>query len=111
MKTSTKVLIGVGAVTILGSATVIAVSEKLIGKISSKKNRYKIKHFITDHMGGNEKMLSIVDDLTDEDVSALLNFADKLRQSKKQVVSYGENVKEITEEVKNRLHHFFEELI
>lgn len=106
MKTSTKVSIGVGLVAVAGVATAAVVSDKLVTKIRYVSNRFKVKKFVADKFDGNESLLSVVDELSDQDIDNVMKVLKKVKLGKKQVSVYGENVKEATENVKDKLQDF-----
>jgi len=66
-------------------------------------NRWKIKKFVSDKFDGNETLLGVVDNLSDTDINNVMNVVKKVKKGKKQVSVYGNNVKETTETVKEKL--------
>ena len=67
MKTSTKVTIGLSIAAAASVATAVVVSGKVIEKIHHIGNRTKVKKFVYDKFDGNEKVLDVVDHLSDND--------------------------------------------
>lgn len=111
MRTSTKVAIGVSVISVAAIATGAVISGKLIDKVSYAKKRRKVKGFVEDNLGGNAKILDIVDNLSDGDLDHLFKVVDKVKDSKKQISVYGNNLKDTTSEVKNRLMDFVGDLM
>ena len=64
--------------------------------------------FVDDKFNGNEKLLGVVDDLTDKDLDALLGVMKKVKDSRHKVSVYGDNVKDATENVKDKLTSFID---
>ncbi|WP_217956271.1 hypothetical protein [Enterococcus gallinarum] len=112
MKTSTKVTIGLSIAAIAGISTAVVVSDKVVNKVVNKVrfacNRHKVKKFVDDKFNGNEKLLGVVDDLTDKDLDALLGVMKKVKDSRHKVSVYGDNVKDATENVKDKLTSFID---
>ena len=102
MKTSTKLSIGVGVIAVTGIVTAAVVSDKVLTKVRYASNRWKIKKFVSDKFDGNETLLGVVDNLSDKDIN-VMNVVKKVKKGKKQVSVYGNNVKETTETVKEKL--------
>lgn len=103
MKTSTKLSIGVGVVAVTGIVTAAVVSDKVLTKVRYASNRWKIKKFVSDKFDGNETLLGVVDNLSDKDINNVMSVVKKVKKGKKQVSVYGNNVKETTETVKEKL--------
>lgn len=108
MKKSTKVLIGVGTTVAISGAVIYAVSDSLIGAVSGVKNRYKVKQFVQDSLNGNEKILDIVDDLSDDEIASVANIIGKIKEGRQKITVTGNNVKEATDEAKRVLMNFVE---
>lgn len=108
MKTSTKVMIGLSIAAIAGISTAVVVSDKVVNKVRFACNRHKVKKFVDDKFNGNEKLLGVVDDLTDKDLDALLGVMKKVKDSRHKVSVYGDNVKDATENVKDKLTSFID---
>ncbi len=106
MKTSTKVTIGLSVAAIAGIATAAVVSEKVISKVHSMSNRRKVKRFVDDKFNGNETLLGFVDNLEDKDIDSFMKVAKKVNNGRDQIVEYGHNVKDVTENVKNKITNF-----
>ncbi|HIY57801.1 MAG TPA: hypothetical protein H9829_06340 [Candidatus Tetragenococcus pullicola] len=104
MKTSTKISIGLGVTAAAGVVTAVVISDKVINKVQTLKNRHQVKSFVQDKFNGNETLLDIVDHLDDKDIASLIKVSDKVKAGKQSVTSYGENIKETTENVKDKLY-------
>lgn len=66
---------------------------------------------MNDKFGGNEKLLSIVDKLSDDELDSMMDVLGKVKDSGKKISSYGESLKDSTENVKDRLFSFIDELM
>ncbi|WP_122645483.1 hypothetical protein [Enterococcus mediterraneensis] len=108
MKTSTKVTIGLSIAAAAGIATAAIVSDKLVNKVKHCTNRRKVKKFVDDKFHGNEQLLGVVDDLSDDDLDSLMDIMDKIKKSRKKISVYGENVKDTTEMLKDKLTGFID---
>jgi lipopolysaccharide export LptBFGC system permease protein LptF len=106
MKTSTKVTIGLSVAAIAGIATAAVVSEIVISKVHSMSNRRKVKRFVDDKFNGNETLLGFVDNLEDKDIDSFMKVAKKVNNGRDQIVEYGHNVKDATENVKDKITNF-----
>ena len=108
MKNSTKgLLIGLGATVVVGTI-IVSSSEKALQKIESYMNRKRAKDFIKEKLNGNDDALSVVDQLSDEEISNLLKIVDKIGNLKGKINVYGDNVKDMAEDVKHTLHGYTE---
>lgn len=111
MKTSKKLSIGLGLTAIASISVAVVASEKIIEKISHVANRCKVKKIVNDTFNGNEKLLTIVDDLSDDELASILNVLEKVKDSRERMTEYGDSVKDNAENLKNRFMSFVEELI
>ncbi|WP_035054684.1 hypothetical protein [Carnobacterium pleistocenium] len=101
MKDSTKaLLVGVGTIFAVG-AVIVASSNMAMEKLESKINRKRARYFVKEKLKGNEKAMSVVDDLSDMEVANLLNVVDKVSDLKGNVSSYGNHFKETTHDFKD----------
>ena len=111
MKTSTKVTIGLTVAAAASVATTVIVSGKVIEKIHHLTTRSKVKKFVNDKFDGNEKFLDIVDHLSDNDLDSLMGILKKIKSGKKKISVYGDSLKGSTEDVKDRLLHFIDNMM
>ena len=111
MKTSTKVTIGLTVAAAASVATTVIVSGKVIEKIHHLTTRSKVKKFVNDKFDGNEKLLDIVDHLSDNDLDSLIGILKKIKSGKKKISVYGDSLKGSTEDVKDRLLHFIDNMM
>lgn len=111
METTKKISIGLGIAAIASVSVAVLASEKIAKKIYHVSNRCKAKKLVNDKFNGNEKLLSIVDDLSDDELDSILNVLAKVKDSREKIADYGESVKDSAENVKNRFMTFIEELI
>ncbi|MGM0240844.1 hypothetical protein [Enterococcus sp. AZ103] len=92
MKTCTK--IGIGALTIAGAYATINCSEKILGKFEREVTRYKTKKVVKDKFNGNEKLLDIVDDLSDSELDSLNQIIKNVKTSREKVKEMGKKIKD-----------------
>ncbi|WP_165005610.1 MULTISPECIES: hypothetical protein [unclassified Enterococcus] len=111
MKTSTKVTIGLSVAAAASVATAVVVSGKVIEKIHHMTNRTKVKKFVNDKFDGNEKLLDVVDHLSDSDLDSLMGILAKIKSGKKKISVYGDSLKGSTEDVRERLMHLVEKMV
>ena len=111
MKTSTKVTIGLGVAAAASVATAVVVSGKVIEKIHHLTNRAKVKKFVNETFDGNEKLLDIVEHLSDSDLDSLMGILAKIKSGKKKISVYGDSLKGSTEDVKERLLHYVDKIM
>lgn len=110
MKTSTKVTIGLSIAAIASIASVAIASDKLADVVRHKKDRYKVKKFVDDKFNGNPKLMSVVDNLSDDDLDSLMGIMKKIKDSRHQISVYGDNIKDSTDNMKDKLMGFFDSL-
>lgn len=101
MKNSTKaLLIGVGTVVAVG-AIIVSSSNMAMEKIESKINRKRARYFVKEKLKGNEKAMTVVDDLSDMEVANLLSVVDKVSDLRGSVSSYGDHFKDTTSDFRD----------
>ena len=106
MKNATKgLLIGLGATVVVGTI-IVSSSEKAVKKIESFMNRKRAKDFIKEKLNGNNDALEVVDHLSDEEITILLQIVDKVNSLKGRINVYGDNLKDAAEEFKSTLHGY-----
>lgn len=71
MKSSTKVIIGLSILTTSGVYVKRHFSDQIKKKLEYEVTRYNTKKVINEKFGGNEKLLSIVNDLSDKELEAI----------------------------------------
>ncbi|MFK4565889.1 hypothetical protein [Enterococcus sp. UD-01] len=111
MKTSTKISLGLSIAAVAGVTATVMASEKIVKKVYHMTNRHKVKKFVNDKFSGNEKLLTIVDDLSDDELDTVMNVLSKVKDGRKKLSSYGESLKNNGESMKDRLMNFIEELM
>ncbi|WP_071130750.1 hypothetical protein [Enterococcus timonensis] len=111
MKTSTKVILGVTvAGAVVASGAILSV--KFAGeKFAHAKKRHQVKGFVRDKLDGNEKIMAMVDKLSDEDLDHVTAIAGKVKDSKDHISVYGNALKENTQDLKDKLVNFVEDLM
>lgn len=111
MKTSTKLTIGLSVAAVASVGVAAVASGKLIEKVKHASTRCKLKKFVNEKFNGNVKLLDIVDNLSDDELDSILNIISKIKDGKKKISVYGENVKDSTEDLKERLMGFVDGLL
>lgn len=107
MKTKTKVTIGLSIAAVASIAVAVIVSDKIAEKIQYTANRCKARKFVEHKFGGNEKVMDIVDSLSDEDLQSVVTVAKKLKKGKSKMQGYGDSFKDSTNELKEKLLQHF----
>lgn len=108
MKKSTKVAIGLSVAAAASITAGVVISEQVIEKVKQASNRCKVKHFINDKFSGNEKLLNVVDTMSDDEVETVLNIIDKLKHEKNRIIVRGESFKDTADDLKERLFGFID---
>lgn len=103
MKTSTKIAIGLSVAATAGVVTAVYVSDKVITKVRYIANRKKVEHFVDNKFNGNETLLNFVDHLDDKDIDSFMKLAKKVSAGRDQVAEYGNNFKDATVNVKDKI--------
>lgn len=111
METATKVKICLGTVAAVGVAGAVIASGKIFEKVQHASNRHKVKQFVTDKFDGSEKLLDIVDKLSDDDLDNIMKILGKIKDGKKHVTVSGNSIKETTEDLKEKLMNLVEQVI
>lgn len=106
MKTSTKVLIGLGTSALIGTTVAVLASEKIIGAVKDTKNRYQVKQFVDHKLNGSEEILHVVDGLSDSEIATVVKLLDKMEEGRKKITVTGKSVKEATDDVVQTLTNF-----
>lgn len=111
MQRATKIKIGVSVIAVASVATAVIASGKILDKARHVSNRHKVKKFVSDKFDGNEKVMDIVDKLSDDDLDNLMNILGKIKDSKKRVSVYGDSIKETTDDLKDKIMGFVENVM
>ncbi|WP_258185871.1 MULTISPECIES: hypothetical protein [unclassified Enterococcus] len=74
MNKTKKVTLGLGLV---GVTTGLVISKKMINKLYSVSDRYKIKKVVAKNFDGNEKLLETIDHLSKDELSAVSSIIKK----------------------------------
>lgn len=106
MKTSTKILLGIGTAAVVGTVTAVIVSEAVIDGVKHCKNRRRVKKFVHEKLGGNKKVLKIVDKLSDNEIQTVVTMLDKVDAGKKKISVAGQAANQTAEDVKETLSRF-----
>lgn len=108
MRRSTKVLVGLGAVTAVSVGAAIAISDRVSDRLKNYKARHDVKDFVEDNLNGNALFMDLVDVLNDQEIEALSGIIKKMEDRKKNVRIEGKNFSDMKEEVTDRLVGFLE---
>lgn len=111
MKTSTKITIGLSVAAVAGVVVAVTASEKIVKKISHLSNRCKAKKIVNDKFGGNDKVMEVVDHMSDDELDSILNLLDKVKEGREKASDYGDKLKEGTDSMKDKFVSFIEELL
>lgn len=74
MNKAKKVTLGLSLV---GLTTGLVVSKKMINKINGVSDRHKIKKVVKNNFDGNEKLLDVVDHLSEDEISTVARIIKK----------------------------------
>lgn len=102
MKTGTKIGISLGVASIAGITAAVVASDKIIEKLQHESTRYKTKKIVNEKLGGNEKILDLVDDLSDNELDSIEHVLREVKSGRNKLASYSESVKNTTENLKDR---------
>lgn len=108
MKVTTKLALGLSITAAAGIASTVFVSDKVITKVRHIANRKKAERFVEDKFRGNETLLKFVDNLEDKDIESFMKVAQKVSSKRDKVAEYGDNVKNATENVKDKITDLIE---
>lgn len=111
MKTSTKLTIGLSVAAVASVSVAVVASGKIIETVKHASTRCKLKKFVNEKFNGNVKLLDIVDNLSNEELDSILNIISKIKDGKQKISVYGENVKDSTDDLKDRLMSFVDGLM
>lgn len=92
MRTCTKT--GLGVLTIAGTYATINCSENILNKVEREVTRYKTKKVVKDKFNGNEKLLNIVDDLSDCELDSLNQIVKSVKTSREKIKDMGKKIKD-----------------
>lgn len=91
------ILIGVGVAFLVGLLTLLFTSDSAKTKTKSAMNRHKAKHYVGSKFHGNKKAKTVVDKLSDDEISTLLGTVDKVNNLEGKF-------SEMTDELKDYMH-------
>lgn len=91
------ILIGVGVAFLVGLITLLFTSDSAKEKTKSAVNRQKAKHYVGSKLQGNKKAKTVVDKLSDDEITSLLGTVDKVKDLEGRFA-------EMTGEVKDYMH-------
>lgn len=106
MKTSTKIAISLSVAAVAGIAATTIASGKILEKVHYASNRCKARKFVENKFGGNQKIMDLVDRLSDEDLESIITVSGKIKNGKRKVKVYGQNFKGSQKDLKNKLSSY-----
>ena len=89
-----KIGIGLSIAAVASVSVAVIASEKLLRRYLMFPIVIKLK-FVDDKFDGNQKLLSIVDDLSDDELDSVLNVVDRVKDGGSKLAEYGEKLKTI----------------
>ena len=111
MKASTKITVGLSIAAVASVVVAVTASEKIIKKVSKVSNRCKAKKIVNDKFGGNDKVMEVVDHLSDDELDSILKLLDKVKEGRERASEYGDRFKENAVSMKDKFTAFLEELL
>ncbi|MFD0897542.1 hypothetical protein [Loigolactobacillus binensis] len=103
MKTGHKLLLGIGVTATVAAAGAYLAADALMDKLQSYKNRNRIKTYVKDNLNGSQRVLDFVDHLDDEDITRLLQAADKFGDVRQRVGQYSDDIQGKAHELRDLL--------
>ncbi|MBO0475538.1 hypothetical protein DOK76_00565 [Vagococcus sp. DIV0080] len=97
MKTSTKIGLGLSIATVAGVYVAVSLSEKVIKKVEHGRTRCKAKQMVNEKFNGNEKLLDVVDNLSDSELDSIGQVVKEIKDGREKVSTLGEKIKSNTE--------------
>lgn len=94
------VLFGLGTALAVGAVAYFVSSDAAQEKAEALINRQRAKHFVKDTLRGNKKAMSVVDKMSDEEITNLLGTVDKVSDLEEKLADYSEQLKHISSDVK-----------
>lgn len=82
MEKGKKTSLCLGATMLLGTCALVTFSKKIKEKAHSEITRYKAKKIINDKLGSNERLLNMVDDLSDTELMFMDQVIREIRASR-----------------------------
>ena len=99
MKTSTKIGLGLSIATVAGVYAAVSLSEKIIEKLERDRTRCKTKKIVNEKFNGNEKLLDVVDNLSDSELDTIDKVVKEIKNGREKVSDFGDKIKSSTERI------------
>lgn len=106
MKTGHKLLIGLGITATVAAAGAYFAADAIVAQIESHRNRYRVKTFVRDNLKGSQLALDFVDKLSDDDITNLVNLADRFDEFRDRFSEYSGNAKEVADDFRTALVNY-----
>lgn len=95
------IVLGLGTAVAVGAVTYLISSDAAQDKLEAVINRQRAKHFVKDTLKGNKKAMSVIDNLSDAEISNLLKTVDKVDSLQEKVGDYSDQIKDVTTDLKD----------
>jgi hypothetical protein len=86
-----RMLMGLGIVAGIGAIAYVLSDDTVQEKTEATINRLRAKHFVREHLSGNDKALQAIDRLDDEGVNDLLHTVDRFNDMKNKLSGGSDN--------------------
>lgn len=84
MTVNKKLVVGLGVSSLLFGYGIVRFLNKNKQDLELKATRYTAKKIINDKLGGNEKLLNLVDGLSDDDLEFVVEVIKEIKDSRRQ---------------------------
>ncbi len=88
-----KILMGFGIAAGIGAVAYVLSNDMVQEKVEAMYNRMRAKHFVKEHLNGNEKALEAIDRLDDEGINDILETVDRFNNMRNKLSSGGSDNK------------------
>ena len=95
------IILGLGTAVAVGAVTYLISSDAAQDRLEALINRQKAKHFVKDTLKGNKKAMSVIDNLSDDEISNLLKTVDKVDDLQSKMGDYSDQIKDVTSDIKD----------
>lgn len=104
MDTRTKgIVVGIGTALAVGVAAYFLSSDDAQEKTEAMMNRHKAKAFVKEKLKGNKKALSVVEQLSDEEINRLLSTVNRVSDLEDKLSDYSDQLKDVSSDFTSML--------